>query len=224
MEYEPFFLAPTQFFQSLFYLMREIYFQNFAKQDNELEFFKVAEGGTMGIEWSKPWNSEKGGKPKAFPTESDRPILLIMPGLGGGTDNLYSLALQWEAEKAGFQTASVMFRGSFRTPITSPHISHSNCWKDAKEAVEYVYNRYCVNRATKKKVRRLYVYGVSLGANILGLYLKRDGVGSRIMIDGALLYATPWGTREGYKFFYGNCMGLYSWGVGMSLNMKIRKY
>ena len=102
-------------------------------------------------------------------------------------------------------------------------MSHSNSWEDAKLATEYIYNNYCVDPKTGLKKRRLYLYAISLGANILGLYLKRDGPATKKIIDAAVLYATPWGTRTGYKFFYGNMGGIYSWGVGMNLNGKIRK-
>ena len=43
-------------------------------------------------------------------------------------------------------------------------------------------------------------------------------------MDGICLYATPWNTRDGYRFFRENFYGLYSHLFGMKLSEDIRKF
>ncbi len=77
-------------------------------------------------------------------------------------------------------------------PITTPKLSYSGCWKDVEEALEYISKRYTLDPKTKKRSTRVYAFGCSLGANILGLYLAKAGEKAKSHIDGACLYATPW--------------------------------
>jgi len=70
---------------------------------------------------------------------------------------------------------------------------------------------------------RLYVYGCSLGAQILGLYLVKMREKACEVLDGAILYGTPWSTLKGSEFFYGNAYGVYQKVIGMSLSENIRK-
>ena len=55
----------------------------------------------------------------------------------------------------------------------------------------------------------MYVYGLSLGANILGLYLGHAGERAKEIIDAAALYATPWNLPKGHVYFYNNFYGLF---------------
>ena len=76
---------------------------------------------------------------------------------------------------------------------------------------------------TKKKRTRLYCYGVSLGSNILGLYLGKAADHAKEHLDAALLYCSPWSTKDGSRFFYENFYGLYQKAIGMALNQNIKK-
>ena len=77
----------------------------------------------------------------------------------------------YSARKAGFKVCTMLFRGADGIPITSGKLSHSGAWRDAEYAFEYINKTYVLDSKTGKKATRLYAYGVSLGANILGLYL-----------------------------------------------------
>ena len=93
--------------------------------------------------------------------------------------------------------------------MTSGKLSYSGSWEDAEFALEYVNNRYLVDPKTGKKRTRLYAYGVSLGAQILGLYLGKAGKKACSVVDAALMYATAWNYEHGHKYFYTNGFGLY---------------
>ena len=75
---------------------------------------------------------------------------------------------------------------------------------------------------TNEKRVNVYAYGCSLGANILGLYLGMGADHAAEYLDGALLYATPWSTKHGHKFFYENFFGLYQKAIGLVLNNLIK--
>ena len=51
------------------------------------EMLKLPDGGTMAIDWDGgiPDKSEKHAKP----------IILMCPGIGGASENLYTVALGW---------------------------------------------------------------------------------------------------------------------------------
>ena len=76
---------------------------------------------------------------------------------------------------------------------------------------------------TGKARTRLYAYGVSLGANILGLYLGRGSEHAKKCLDGVCLFSTPWSTKDGSSFFYSNFYGLYQKIIGLNLNSLIKK-
>ena len=117
---------------------------------------------------------------------------------------------------------TVYFRCSMGIPITSPRLNYSGSWDDMKVIVEYVHNKYVQDAQTGEKKTSLYVFGCSLGALILGLYAGYDAKGAAKMIDGIVLYATPWNCREGVKFFRENFFGLYSWVIGTVLANDVR--
>lgn len=68
----------------------------------------------------------------------------------------------------------------------------------------------------------MYAFGCSLGSVILGLYLAFEGERATQYLDGAVLYATPWNTRDGFEYFTKNFFGFYSWVIGIKLNMDLR--
>mmetsp|Transcript_17049 Transcript_17049/g.22958 ORF Transcript_17049/g.22958 Transcript_17049/m.22958 type:complete len:109 (+) Transcript_17049:316-642(+) len=100
----------------------------------ERELVKLPDGGTCGLEWD-------GGLPKEDRLLT-KPVLVICPGLGGGSQNLYSLALLWKARKAGFQVVTILFRGAEGLPITVPKLSYSGSWEDAQTCIEFIDKKY----------------------------------------------------------------------------------
>ena len=122
----------------------------------EREEIYCPDGGTIGLDWDQGIPD-----PEEHP---DKPILIICPGLGGDSRNLYSLQLLWEARRVGFKVVTVLFRGAAGLPITTPKLSYSGSWRDAETAIEYISQKYDRDPKTKVKRTRVYAYGVSLGA------------------------------------------------------------
>ena len=68
-----------------------------------------------------------------------------------------------------------------------------------------------------------YAFGCSLGGIILALYGAFEGQRATKYLDGMVLYATPWNTRDGFEFFKNTFFGLYSYAVGINLNHITKK-
>lgn len=56
---------------------------------------------------------------------------------------------------------------------------------------------------------------------MVGLYLGKAGEKAKDFLDGVALYATPWDTEKGNKYFVENMGGWYHYIFGMNLNRKI---
>lgn len=169
----------------------------------------------MGINWTCPKGS-KNGRPTE--KDKDKPILLIAPGLGGASTNLYSTGMNVAAYRQGYTVGTIIFRGGDGIPITSGKISYSGCWEDAKEVLEYAHNKY----VKKGCATRMYAFGSSLGAQVLGLYMLHEGENARKIIDGCVLFGTPWSTTKSSNWFY-ESQWMYSMIIGMNVSEKLRK-
>ena len=159
------------------------------------EQFKLPDGGTLGLEWD-------GGIPDMEnEQENAKPLLLIVPGLGLDSQNLYTLAMLWKARQAGYKVCTLNFRGADGIPLTSPKLNHSGCWKDLEFALDWVNKKYVINAKTGEKRRRFFCFGASLGAIVLGNYLGRAGPKTKEVLDGAVLYGTLWNSSKGWEYF-----------------------
>ena len=83
--FKPHMFAPTPALQSIFYLICEIAMHKFQPVKFERELLKLSDGGTIGLDWDC-------GIPDPS-DENKKPILVILPGLGGGSDNLYTICM-----------------------------------------------------------------------------------------------------------------------------------
>ena len=181
------------------------------------ETFKLEDGGTVGIDWAFDRDA-KVGRPQRTSTKS-KPIIIMFPGLGGDNDNIYTTYLQRKARSSGFKVGIGIFRGSAGLPITSGKLNYSGAWQDCKAILEYVHSKY----VSDEKCERLYAYGISLGANILALYMVKEGANASKTIDGAALYGTPWSAKKGGDYFFNHTFGLYNKVFGLHVNETIRK-
>lgn len=201
--YRPYWLSITPFLQALAFVFSEEMNKYWKPEEFDRETFKLEDGGTVGIDWAYD-KGTRVGRPQRTSTKS-KPILLMAPGLGGGSHNLYTIALVRAARRSGFKVGTMLFRGADNLPITSGKLSYSGCWQDCKAIIEYVHSKY----VSVERRERMYAYGCSMGAQILALYMIKEGKKACEKLDGALMYGTPWSTAKGADFFYKNALGLY---------------
>ena len=103
MSFEPYLFGPTAMSQGVFYIISEAVHKFFINDIFEREMLVLPDGGTIAIDWdgSIPDPSKK----------PEKPILVVCPGLGGDSKNLYSLALLKQARKK-FKVATILYRGA----------------------------------------------------------------------------------------------------------------
>ena len=219
MIFRPHFLLLWHTTQTFVYCLIDEFRRKFNKEKIEDDFTKCSDGGTVGIAWHYDKETQS-CKPTG--KQGQKPILLLCPGLGGGIWNMYTTAIMKYARRRGYRVGTVYFRGIGGIPITSPKLNYAGSWDDLKVVIEYVHNKYVIDKETGKKKTRLYAFGSSLGAIILGLYMAFEGEKATKYLDGACMYATPWSTKDGFNFFCNNFYGLYSKVIGICLNNDIK--
>ena len=89
MKFEPYLWAPHALQQGFFYLMSEKLYRWLYLNKFNRECITLPDGGTIGLDWD-------GDIPNPA-DKPDKPYMLICPGLGGDSRNLYSLMLLWQA-------------------------------------------------------------------------------------------------------------------------------
>lgn len=166
--YMPHFLALNGHIQAFLYCWIEL-LQVKLRQPlkYEREMFKLSDGGTIALDWHID-NETGAGKP--IMGGRKQPILALVSGLSGGNDNLYLYSMIRAASLSGFKCVVVNFRGASGVQLTSGLIYWLNLWEDLKEPIDYIHAKYCTVEG--KKMRRIYAYGVSLGASLLTSYLQ----------------------------------------------------
>ena len=160
----------------------------------------------MGLDWDE-------GIPDPF-QKPTKPLLILIPGVAGDSDNMYQIALIKHIRKH-FKIVTLLFRGS--VPLTSPKLASPASWHDIEAGIEFVANKYCHDPKTGEKSRRFYAYGCSMGATLLGCYLVNNPDDSGKFLDGAVLYGTPWDYVVGGKPFFENYGGWPSYFVAMNV-------
>jgi len=171
--YRPYWLSVTPFLQTSAFSFADVFYKYWYPEQFDREIFIVEDGGTLGIDWA--FDQDTGyGRPNPKDSKS-KPILIISPGLGGGSRNLYTIGLLWAARKSGFKVGTMLFRGAEDLPITSGKLSYGGAWKDCKSIIDHIDAKYVRKDGNQGRKSRMYAYGCSLGAQILGLYLRKEG-------------------------------------------------
>lgn len=69
----------------------EATYQRFFEKPKDRELMTAKDGGTMGVDWYIDKDGE--GRPSRLSGSRAKPLLLLVPGLGGGSNNLYTHSL-----------------------------------------------------------------------------------------------------------------------------------
>ena len=136
-QFEPFTFGITPIMQTIVYILYELFQQKFYPEKFERELMTLPDGGTVGFDWDghRPDPEEK----------SNKPILLMVPGVAGDSDNMYEIALMREVREK-FKVVILLLRGASGLPITSGKVNHVGCWRDIKYATEHLYENWVHGR------------------------------------------------------------------------------
>ncbi|KAJ2823871.1 hypothetical protein FBU31_004145 [Coemansia sp. 'formosensis'] len=165
---------PTADLQTCFSAVRER-FGRLALVEYERELITTKDGGTIGLDWSPPFSQ--------MPAD-ERPIVLLSPGLSGGSQETYVQATvrRLTSEPYSFRTVVVNFRGCAGVKVTTPILYNGGLTSDYGFAVNYIRGRYPTSK--------LIGIGYSLGANLVTKYVGEQG--EHCPLDGAISVCNPY--------------------------------
>lgn len=136
----------------------------------ERELLRTPDGGTVALDTLV----ESGGKSLQGgddypPLSPESPVLVVLPGLTGGSHDAYVQHLAASARRAGFRPVVFNSRGTSGSPVTTPQFYSASFVGDLDLVVRRLSSRH--------PTAPLVAAGYSLGANILVNYLGGFGEG-----------------------------------------------
>ncbi|XP_071701814.1 embryogenesis-associated protein EMB8-like [Rutidosis leptorrhynchoides] len=135
------------------------FFRNVPDVIYKRECLRTKDDGTVTLDWVS-------GDAQKLPENT--PILLLLPGLSGGSDDSYVRHMLVRARNKGWRVVVFNSRGCADSPVTTPQMYSGSFLGDLDEVVNHVVTRY--------PKANLYGAGWSMGANLLVQYLgKEDG-------------------------------------------------
>lgn len=174
------------------------------KYDREL--LDRPDGGTVAVDYEQ---LEPGTE-----LPEDAPVVLVLPGLTGGSHDTYVQHMVINARKAGFRAVVFNSRGTSDAPVTSPQFYSASFTGDTRAVVQHV--------AAKFPRSPLFAMGYSLGANILVRYLGEQG--SDTPIQAAVSLCNPFTLPISDKNFSQGFNKIYDWNLARSLRNIYRSH
>ncbi|KAI5329305.1 PREDICTED: embryogenesis-associated [Prunus dulcis] len=154
------------------------------------ECLRTTDDGAVSLDWVS-------SDDRLLPPDS--PLLILLPGLTGGSDDSYVRHMLVRARSKGWRVVVFNSRGCGGSPVTTPQFYSASFLGDMREVVAHVGNRY--------PKANLYAVGWSLGANILVRYLGQESDACRL--SGAVSLCNPFNLviadedfRKGFNIVY----------------------
>ncbi|KAI0205420.1 carboxylesterase-like protein [Astrocystis sublimbata] len=141
---------------------------------------------------------------------SDRPMLVVLHGLTGGSHEVYLRhAIEGLVEDGKWEICVVNSRGCAKSKITSGLFYNARATWDIRQTVKWLRNMY--------PNRPLFGLGFSLGANILTNYIGEEG--EDCQFKAAVVVSNPWNLDIGNKAMKSTWIGheIYLKTLGSSL-------
>ncbi|XP_022159893.1 embryogenesis-associated protein EMB8 [Momordica charantia] len=158
------------------------------------ECLRMPDNGTVALDWVA-------GDDLRQPPDS--PVLILLPGLTGGSQDSYVRHMLLRAKYRGWRVVVFNSRGCGNSPVTTPQFYSASFLGDMREVVAHVTKRY--NKAN------VYAVGWSLGGNILVNYLGQDSLSCPL--SGAVSLCNPFDLvvadedfRKGFNKVYDNSL------------------
>ncbi|CAA0830646.1 esterase/lipase/thioesterase family protein, partial [Striga hermonthica] len=154
------------------------------------ECLRTRDDGAVSLDWVS-------GDDRKLP--SDAPLLILLPGLSGGSGDTYVRHMLLQARGKGWRVVVFNSRGCGDSPVTTAQLYSASFLGDISEVVNHVGN--CYPNAN------LYAIGWSLGANILVRYLGQESF--TCPLAGAISLCNPFNLviadedfRKGFNIVY----------------------
>lgn len=149
---------------------------------------------------------------KALPSNDNRPMLVALHGLSGGSYELYlrHVLAPLVSEKGGWEACVVNARGCANSKITTPVLFNARATWDVRQTVKWLRETF--------PNRPLYGVGFSLGANILTNYLGEEGEKSEL--KAAVALSCPWSLDVSNLALQRTWLGRNVYSRAMGTNLK----
>ncbi|KAI4312693.1 hypothetical protein MLD38_037494 [Melastoma candidum] len=154
------------------------------------ECLRTPDDGSVALDWV---SGDDGRLPP------DSPLLVLLPGLTGGSDDTYVRHMLIRAQNKGWRVVVFNSRGCADSPVTTPQFYSASFTGDMREVVRHVSTRY--------PKANIFAVGWSLGANILVRYLGEES--HRCPLSGAVSLCNPFNLiiadedfRKGFNNIY----------------------
>jgi predicted alpha/beta-fold hydrolase len=137
----------------------------------------------------------------------DAPVLILLPGLTGGSGDTYVQHAVLHAKEAGIRAIVFNSRATSDSPVTTPQFYSASFTGDLDCVVTHV--------AAKYPESRIFAAGWSLGANILTRYLGEQGEQSPV--EAAVAMCNPFDLTVSDDNFSKGFNRIYDWNLAKSL-------
>ncbi|XVF12876.1 hypothetical protein REPUB_Repub08aG0157700 [Reevesia pubescens] len=169
------------------------------------ECLRVKDGGSVALDWVS-------GDHRRLPPDS--PILILLPGLTGGSQDSYVRHMLTKAKSKGWRVVVFNSRGCGDSPVTTPQFYSASFLGDTYEVVEHVGARY--------PEANLYAVGWSLGANVLVRYLGQES--HACPLSGAVSLCNPFNLVIADEDFHKGFNNVYDKALARALCKIFKKH
>ncbi|XP_012527466.1 phospholipase ABHD3 [Monomorium pharaonis] len=143
------------------------------------EIFSLSDGGEVALDWAEKDCS------------ITSPIVIILPGLTGGSQAEYIKCLVSAAKKNGIRCVIFNNRGMGGIELKTPRTYSAANYDDLSEVIEHVKKLY--------PHVPLGATGISMGGLILGNYLAQKALIARTKLRACLIISVPWNVFAAMK-------------------------
>ncbi|KAI8471311.1 MAG: Alpha/Beta hydrolase protein [Monoraphidium minutum] len=165
------------------------------------EVILTKDGGAVAIDWEHQ-DLEEHDLPE------DAPVIVLLPGLTGGSSDTYVQHAVQQARAVGVRAAVFNSRGTASSPVLTPQFYSASFTDDTREVINHV-------RARFPRASALFAAGWSLGANILVNYLGEEG--DRTPVQAAVSMCNPFELTISNGHLQRGFNKIYDWNLAASL-------
>jgi predicted alpha/beta-fold hydrolase len=141
--------------------------------------------------------------------EDNRPMLICLHGLSGGSHEVYLRHVVAPVTAAGWECCVINARGCALSKIT-PQLFNARATWDVRQTIEWLRETF--------PNRPLYGIGFSLGANILTNYCAEEG--DECELKAAIACSNPWNLEISHIGLQRSWLGLEVYSRVMANNLK----
>ncbi|KAI5062332.1 hypothetical protein GOP47_0022871, partial [Adiantum capillus-veneris] len=191
-------------FASFFRILPNIIFRR--------ECLRMEDNGTVALDWPVGGADCEVGPDHSMHEGS--PVLILLPGLTGGSGDTYVRHLLVRARKRGWNVVVFNSRGCANSPVTTPQFYSASFTEDLRQVVKHVGGLFPTSH--------LYAAGWSLGGNILVRYIGQEG--ENCPLTGAVSLCNPFNLVIADEDFHKGFNNVYDSALARSLRKIFKKH